>query len=62
MNIFRDHVLTWWQVGIVKLCLLSIGIAVGAQWHEVFAPYVMVLVVVGIATGVYLAAAWMMKR
>ena len=55
MDIFKPSTLSWWQVGLVKVCLLSLGIAIGAYWQEVFLPYVSILVAVGIALGVYLA-------
>jgi hypothetical protein len=47
----------WWQVGILKAALLLIGIAIGANWPEVFAPYITVLVIVGLLLGAYIAYA-----
>jgi hypothetical protein len=50
--------MSWWQVGILKLSLLSIGIAIGAYWQEVFLPYVAWLVVLGVVSGIYIAYIW----
>lgn len=55
MKIFKNYTFTWWQAGIFKLSLLAIGVAIGANWPEVFAPYTVILVVIGIVLGIYLA-------
>jgi len=36
MNLFKSYTFTWWQIGILKLALLSIGIVIGAYWHDFF--------------------------
>ncbi|OGN21735.1 MAG: hypothetical protein A2915_04595 [Candidatus Yanofskybacteria bacterium RIFCSPLOWO2_01_FULL_41_34] len=55
MRIFRNYTFSWWQMAIFKLCLLAIGIAIGSYWHKLFSPYAMILVVVGVIIGIYLA-------
>ena len=55
MNILKNYTFTWWQAGIFKVCLLAIGIAIGANWPKVFAQYTTLLVAVGIVLGIYLA-------
>jgi len=54
MSIFKDYMFSWWQVGIFKLALLSFGVAIGAYWHEVFSTHFTLLLVMGIALGIYL--------
>ena len=34
MRIFEPITLKWWQVGILKLSMVSIGVAAGATWSE----------------------------
>jgi hypothetical protein len=34
MNLFKTYSFTWWQVGVLKLALLSIGVLIGARWPE----------------------------
>lgn len=58
MNIFKSTTLTWWQLGLLKWAVLAIGIAVGAEWAEVFTPYTLVLVVAGLVVSLYLALVW----
>lgn len=58
MDILKSGTLTWWQVGIFKLALISIGVAIGATLHTFFHPYVVQLVVVGVLLGFYIAYIW----
>jgi hypothetical protein len=36
MNILKDFTLKWWQAGIFKIAMLSIGIAIGSTRPESF--------------------------
>lgn len=58
MNIFRTTTFTWWQIGCLKWAVLFIGIAIGATWPEVFAPYAVPLLIIGLVLSVYLAIVW----
>ncbi|CAN5711124.1 hypothetical protein BH11PAT2_BH11PAT2_08770 [soil metagenome] len=58
MNIFKSTNFTWWQLGLLKWAVLFIGIAIGATWPEVFAPYASLLVVVGLVISLYLVIVW----
>jgi hypothetical protein len=50
MNVFKTFTLKWWQAGLFKWGLLSLGIAAGAYWHEFFGSYLLVLMIVAAAT------------
>lgn len=54
MKILKNYTFTWWQMGVFKLCLLSIGIAIGAYWQEFFSSYVTILFVFGLILGLYI--------
>ncbi len=58
MNIFKTGSYTWWQIGLLKLTLLAIGIAIGANWPEVFVEYTTALIVVAVVLAAYLIYAW----
>ena len=34
MKIFRTWTFSWWQVGVLKVCLISFGILLGLYFHE----------------------------
>lgn len=55
MNLFKNYTFTWWQVAIFKIALLAIGVAVGANWPQVFVQYTTILVIIGLAIGIYIA-------
>lgn len=59
MNIFTSHKMSLWQVGILKLAVLCFGVAIGANWPMVFQQYTIFLVIVGAASGLYIAYIWM---
>ena len=40
MNIFRNYTFTWWQVGLLKRPLLSLGIAIDTYCQATFSPWV----------------------
>ena len=47
-----------WQIGLLKLSLLSISVAIGTNWPNVFQPYALWLVIIGVTLGLYLAYPW----
>ncbi len=59
MTIFKTASYTWWQIGLFKLSLLCIGIAIGAYWPAVFLPYLGILLITGIVLGIYIGAVWL---
>lgn len=58
MNVFKTFTLKWWQTGLFKLGMLSLGIAIGAYWHAVFGNYLVVLAVVAAVSLTYISFAW----
>jgi hypothetical protein len=62
MNLFKSTTFTWWQVGMLKWAVVFIGIAIGAKWAEVFAPYIVPLLVAGLVLSLYLGFVWMKNK
>lgn len=58
MNIFGKGEFTWWQMGLFKISVLALGVAIGAYWSEIFLPYLTALFTVVIVFGVYIAYVW----
>jgi hypothetical protein len=58
MNLFKAFTLQWWQTSFFKLGMLTLGITVGAYWHEFFAAYLFVLLAVAVASLAYVSYVW----
>ena len=58
MNLLKTFQLSWWQTGLFKVCLISLGLAAGSTWPAVFAPYLIPLLVVFVATSIYISYVW----
>ena len=58
MNIFKDRTMPWWETGLIKWSVLFIGIAIGAYWSNIFAPYVLILSTAGVVIGIFAAYFW----
>lgn len=61
MKIFKTVPMSTWEVGMVKFTVGSIGIAIGATWPNIFAPYATILFVAGILVGLYILYVWANK-
>jgi len=58
MNIFKPFTMTWWQVGVFKLCLLAAGIILGVYLHDFFLTWIAVVAVVCVLAGPYIFSIW----
>ena len=58
MNVFKTFTLKWWQAGLFKWGLLSLGIAAGAYWHEFFGRYLVVLIFMAAASLACITYVW----
>jgi uncharacterized membrane protein YcaP (DUF421 family) len=59
MSLFKSFTLTWWQVGVFKLGMLALGIAIGAFWHDLFTSYLPALVVLAVLSLIYVTVVWL---
>ena len=62
MNIFKPTTFTWSQLGSLKWASIFMGIAIGATWPNVFAPYAIALFVVGLALAIPPGIAWLREH
>jgi len=61
MKLFKSTFMSTWDIGLIKFAVVCIGIAIGATWPAIFAPYAMALFVIGVLVGFYAGYAWMKK-
>jgi uncharacterized membrane protein YgaE (UPF0421/DUF939 family) len=57
-TLFKNTTLTWWQLGLLKIAVLAIGIVIGSHWSDIFVGYTTVLLIVGGVSSVYLGIVW----
>jgi hypothetical protein len=62
MKLFTATTFTWEQLGLLKWGVLFIGIAIGAEWPDAFAPYVLAFVIIGLLFCIPPALAWLREH
>ncbi len=50
---FKSYTYTWWQIGIFKLALLTIGVLLGSYWSEFWRELTTLLFIVAIVASAY---------
>jgi hypothetical protein len=60
-RIFTSKTLNWKQVSVIKMASGCFGVAIGAYWADIFAPYVLWFVVAGLVFGLYAGSFWFRK-
>ena len=58
MNIFKSITLKWWQGSLFKISILSLGIAIGASWPNIFLNWVIPLTVLFAVLVCYIGYVW----
>lgn len=62
MNMLRDYTFKWWQVSLLKVCMVSFGIVLGAVYPGVFSGWIEVLEVIFIASAIYFIYAMFARK
>jgi hypothetical protein len=57
-TLFKPFTFVWWQVGLLKLSLLSLGVVVGLTWPGVFVGWREVLLILFVAPAFYVTYVW----
>jgi hypothetical protein len=58
MNILKDFTLKWWQAGIFKIAMLSLGITIGSTWPELFKGWTFFLFLLFLVSVSYVTYVW----
>jgi len=61
MDLFRPMTLTWWQLGLFKLGMLALGVAIGACWPLLFHGFTVVLAAIAIVCLAYIGWLWLRR-
>jgi hypothetical protein len=58
MNLFKTFSLKWWQAGVFKLSLLSLGLMIGSAWPGLFVAWRVALALLFVASTAYITRLW----
>jgi hypothetical protein len=58
MNLFKTFTLKWWQAGMFKVGLLAVGVMIGTYFHEIFAGYLLPILVIAVVSLAYVTYVW----
>ncbi len=53
MKLFRDYTFAWWQAGLLKVYVLSIGLLIGAYFPDVVMRYQELLIGIFVVLAIY---------
>jgi len=53
MNLFKNYTYTWYQIGIFKLAMLSIGVIIGSYYAELVTDNMMPILGIAVLASVY---------
>jgi len=58
MSIFKPFTMKWWQSGLFKISVVSLGIIIGSTWPQIFKARRPFLLLTYILPGLYLLSVW----
>lgn len=53
MNLFKTWTFEWWEISLIKLCLISLGILLGIYFYDYLASFVSLWWAIFAVTGIY---------
>jgi len=53
VNFFRNWTFKWWEVGLLKFCMLSLGIVLGVYFYECLSKLINFWLVLFIVITIY---------
>jgi len=59
MAVFKDFTFAWWQLSLLKLSMVALGLAIGSTWPEVFAGWRNSLLLLFVVPAFYVSYVWL---
>jgi len=61
MKIFITRSFKWWEIGLIKICLLSLGIVLGLSLYNYLTGFLWLWLVLFISTAIYFIVRFFIK-
>ena len=58
MNIFKSFTMKWWEGGLFKVSMISLGIVIGATWPEIISPLRALFLALFAVLAIYISWIW----
>lgn len=62
MQIFKTRTFLWWEISLIKLCLISLGILLGLYFYGYLISLTLLWWVLFIATAIYFVIRFFFKK
>jgi len=62
MKIFSTRTFQWWEMGLIKICLASLGILLGIYFYDDIAGLIWLWWALFVTTAVYFVASLFIKK
>jgi len=59
MTLFKDYTFAWWQLSLLKISMVALGLAVGSLWPAVVSGWRDLLLVLFVVPAFYLSYVWL---
>ena len=58
MAFFQDFTIAWWQLSLLKISMVALGLVIGSTWPEVFTGWRNWLVLLFVGPAFYVSYLW----
>jgi len=62
MHMFKTWTFRWWEIGLVKLCLISLGIILAIYFYNYFVGLLWLWWILFIVTTIYFIVRWIKEE
>lgn len=62
MNILKPRTFQWWEVGLIKICLISLGILLGLYFYNALDGLMWLWWILFVVTGIYFIVRFLKEK
>lgn len=61
MNFFQSFTFAWWQLSLLKLSMVALGLTVASTWPQAFVAWRDFLVILFVVPAFYVSYVWLQQ-